>query len=87
MASVAVAPAQGFHSSAEEWQDHRDTLPVATIFVTEMRDQIALLEEDSDESAEDIAAAIISTVGRAVSYRTVETKADSRAARLLMDLL
>jgi len=38
-------------------------------------------------SAEDIAAAIIATVGRPVRYRTVEPKADSRAARLLLDLL
>lgn len=38
-------------------------------------------------SVEDIAAAIIAMVGRPVRYRTVETKADSRAARLLMDLL
>ena len=38
-------------------------------------------------SAEDIAAAIIAMVGRPVRYRTVETKADSRAARLFMDLL
>jgi predicted glycosyltransferase len=38
-------------------------------------------------SAEGIAAAIIATVGQAVRYRTVETKADSRAARLLLDLL
>jgi len=38
-------------------------------------------------SAEDIAAAIIAMVGRPVRYRAVETKADSRAARLLLDLL
>jgi hypothetical protein len=38
-------------------------------------------------SVEDIAAAIIAMVGRPVRYRTVETKADSRAARLLTDLL
>jgi pimeloyl-ACP methyl ester carboxylesterase/predicted glycosyltransferase len=38
-------------------------------------------------SAEDIAAAIIAMVGRPVSYRSVESKADSRAARLLLDLL
>jgi hypothetical protein len=38
-------------------------------------------------SADDIAAAIIAMVGRPVRYRSVETKADSRAARLLSDLL
>jgi pimeloyl-ACP methyl ester carboxylesterase/predicted glycosyltransferase len=38
-------------------------------------------------SAEDIAAAVIAMVGRPVRYRTVDTKGDSRAARLLMDLL
>src|ERR1700689_2864392 len=48
-ASAPVVPAQGFRSSAQGWQDHRYTLPVATVFVAEMRNQIALLEEDSDE--------------------------------------
>ena len=38
-------------------------------------------------SAEDIAAAIVATVGRAVRYRAVEPNSDSRAARLLLDLL
>jgi pimeloyl-ACP methyl ester carboxylesterase/predicted glycosyltransferase len=38
-------------------------------------------------SPEDIAAAIIAMVGRPVRYRTVEAEGDSRAARLLMDLL
>ena len=38
-------------------------------------------------SVEDIADAIVATVGRAVRYRAVETNADSRAARLLLDLL
>ncbi len=38
-------------------------------------------------SVEDIADAIVATVGRTVRYRAVETNADSRAARLLLDLL
>ena len=38
-------------------------------------------------SAEDIAHAIVSMVGRPVRYHSVETKADSRAAQLLLDLL
>jgi predicted glycosyltransferase len=38
-------------------------------------------------SAEDISAAIIAMVGRPVMYRPVETNADTRAARLLLDLL
>src|ERR1700677_2814885 len=49
-ASTTVAPTRGLRSSAEQWQDHRYTLPVATVFVAEMRDQIALFEEDSDEN-------------------------------------
>ena len=38
-------------------------------------------------SAEDIAAAIVATVGRPVRYRAVEPNSDSRAASLLLDLL
>jgi hypothetical protein len=38
-------------------------------------------------SVEDIASAIVATVGRSVRYRTVEPNSDSRAARLLLDLL
>ena len=33
-----------------EWEDHRHALPIATVFVTEMRDQIALLKENADEN-------------------------------------